>query len=77
MTHSIEPLIVFEERAAKQMDNWLKLLSLFGKREGTERFQEVLWKFNFLDFTFVRFLEVPGRFSEGLLEANEKNKTNH
>ena len=62
MTHSIHSLIVFEERAANQMENGLKLLSLCGKLEGTGSFPEGLTEVYFIGFArlcdFRIFLEV-------------------
>ena len=50
MTHSINPLVVFEERAANKLENGLKLFPLFGKLEGTGRFPEGLPEVRFLGF---------------------------
>ena len=46
----IYPLIVLEEPAATRTENGLKLLSLFGKLEGTRGFLEGILEVHFLRF---------------------------
>ena len=77
MTHSIKPSVVFEERAAKQMENVLKMLSLFGKRKVPNIFWKGYWTFIFLDCTLVRFPEVPGRFRKFYQKKMKRKMRNH
>ena len=73
MTHLLKPLIVFEERAAKQIKHGLKSLSFFAK---PEIFPEDLPEVSFLEFHAGVGWECPRIFSETLPEVNGK-KNNH
>ena len=50
VTHSLNPSIVFEERAANKMENRLKLISSFVELEGTRNFPEDLPEVLFGEF---------------------------
>ena len=78
MSHSIKPLVVFEVLAANKIGNGFEIVICILIRK-TGRYQKLYGRVTgslfLLDFTLVRLLEVPGRFTEVLPEVNgEKNE---
>ena len=73
MTHSINPFIIFEERAANKMENGFTFLSLYVEREGTRSFSDQLPEVHFLGFHACAVSGFPKEVS-GSLTGNKWNK---